>query len=162
MEMMKPHVQKRRLLKLADFLDALPPKRFDFSRWVGDDWQGDEQLSCGTTACALGWAATIPEFRKLGVSLDGAHGASMTPFLVDDRSAASADVSRRLFGLNSHASEALFQGYSLYGFQIDGYEGNTDALVLRSVGSHASKKTVVGRIRQYVEKVVEPKIGARR
>lgn len=59
----------KRLLKLADFLDKLPPKRFNYCKWVGDDWRGAKDLSCGTTACALGWATTIPQFRKLGLFL---------------------------------------------------------------------------------------------
>lgn len=62
-------MNKKRLLKLAGFLEALPPKRFDYNAWVGDDWAGKQDLSCGTTACALGWAATIPAFRKLGLQL---------------------------------------------------------------------------------------------
>jgi hypothetical protein len=59
-----------RLLRLADFLDNLPAGRFDYNHWVGSDWQGDPDLSCGTTACAMGWATTIPEFRALGLKLD--------------------------------------------------------------------------------------------
>jgi hypothetical protein len=59
-----------RLLKLADFLDKLPPERFDIYDWVGSDFRGDVDLSCGTTACAIGWATTIPEFRQLGLSLN--------------------------------------------------------------------------------------------
>lgn len=63
------HVTKRRLLKLAAFLEKLPPERFDYDRWVGNDWLGEPDLSCGTAACALGWATTIPEFRRLGLRL---------------------------------------------------------------------------------------------
>jgi hypothetical protein len=55
-------MNKRRLLRLAAFLEELPPKRFDYSVWVGFDWKGAKDLSCGTTACALGWATTIPSF----------------------------------------------------------------------------------------------------
>lgn len=60
----------KRLLKLADFLEKLPRKRFDYSTWVGSSWEGAPDLSCGTTACALGWAATMPEFRRLGLRLE--------------------------------------------------------------------------------------------
>ncbi len=63
------HVHKKRLLFLADFLDKLPPDRFDYETWVGPDWQGHQDLSCGTRACALGWAATLPRFRRLGLRL---------------------------------------------------------------------------------------------
>lgn len=58
-----------RLLTLAAFLDSLPPERFDFGHWVGDKWEGRPDLSCGTTACAAGWATTIPEFREAGLRM---------------------------------------------------------------------------------------------
>ena len=57
----------KRLLKLAEFLRTVPVKRFDYTKWVGKDWKGSQNLSCGTTACALGWAVTIPSFRKAGL-----------------------------------------------------------------------------------------------
>lgn len=65
-----------RLLRLAAFLEELPPKRFDFDSWVGATWQGKADLSCGTTACAIGWASTMPDmgipaskayFERVGV-----------------------------------------------------------------------------------------------
>jgi hypothetical protein len=45
------------------------PERFNFSRWVGEDWGGKKDLSCGTQACALGWGTTIPYFQRLGMKL---------------------------------------------------------------------------------------------
>lgn len=62
-------MNKERLLKLASFLDTLPPERFDIQHWVRYDWGGKPDLSCGTSACALGWATTIPEFREAGLRL---------------------------------------------------------------------------------------------
>lgn len=52
-------MKAERLLRLAEFLDTIPAERFDLSSWVGD----------GTTACAMGWAATMPEFRELGLKI---------------------------------------------------------------------------------------------
>lgn len=60
----------RRLLKLAAKLEKLPRKRFDYASIVGYGWKGAQNLSCGTTACAIGWAATMPEFRRLGLRLE--------------------------------------------------------------------------------------------
>lgn len=60
----------RRLLVLAKKLDATPRARFDFAKWVGDDWKGKQDLSCGTTACGLGLAASMPTLRKFGLRLD--------------------------------------------------------------------------------------------
>lgn len=59
-----------RLLSLATFLEELPRKRFFYGTWVGPTWKGKSDLSCGTTACALGWATVLPEFRRLGLRLD--------------------------------------------------------------------------------------------
>ena len=60
---------KAMLLELADLLDSLPPGRFDYSHWVSSNWEGAEDLSCGTTACAAGWATTLPSFRAKGLQL---------------------------------------------------------------------------------------------
>lgn len=64
-----------RLLRLAAFLRELPAKRFDYNFFVGDGWKGAQDLSCGTTACAIGWAATMPEFRRRGLRLIGTSAA---------------------------------------------------------------------------------------
>ena len=68
---MKINKQMRndRLTTLANFLKTVPKQRFDFTRWVGKSYQGKADLSCGTTACAVGWATTIPTFRQLGLFL---------------------------------------------------------------------------------------------
>lgn len=49
----------QRLLRLADFLETVPPAQFDMRMW----W-------CGSRGCALGWACTIPEFVKAGLHLN--------------------------------------------------------------------------------------------
>src|SRR5260221_3731316 len=75
----------RRLRKLADYMDSLPreaAEHFDMKSWlanIGKDSEhglrstqqvGIRELSyCGTTACALGWACTIPSFKRAGVRL---------------------------------------------------------------------------------------------
>jgi hypothetical protein len=67
-------VGARRLLKLADYLDTVPDERFYYGTWVSGlsgryDFDMYVRLTCGSTACALGHAATMPEFRKLGLKL---------------------------------------------------------------------------------------------
>lgn len=62
-------ISNRRLLKLAAFLETVPRERFNYGHWVGENWRGAPDLSCGTTACALGWATVMPEFRRLGLYL---------------------------------------------------------------------------------------------
>lgn len=65
----------KRLLRLAKRLDRVKPERFNINKWVGDSWEGKQDLSCGTSACALGWATTIPEFSKAGLKLYRPNGA---------------------------------------------------------------------------------------
>ncbi len=73
-----------RLLLLADFLERLPDKRFDYGHWIGNGWKGDPGLSCGTTACALGWATAIPEFQALGLCAVKRPNGNITVGIKDD------------------------------------------------------------------------------
>lgn len=59
-------MNKKRLLKLAEFLEnEVPRKRFDMGQWGGHS--GFHENKCGSAACALGWATTIPAFRRAGL-----------------------------------------------------------------------------------------------
>jgi hypothetical protein len=89
---------KRRLLKLADFLETkVPPDSFNMSHWGRGDDAGKPQ--CGTTACALGWASAIPSLRKAGVRLAPDGG-----FVGDS----PWGISQKVFGLNLDQHSFLF------------------------------------------------------
>lgn len=94
-------VGNRRLLALAAFLRTLPQKRFDYGLWVGSDWRGAQDLSCGTTACAFGWAATMPQFRRLGLRIDRDGMPCIARLSV-------MESAERLFGLDGVESDYLF------------------------------------------------------
>jgi hypothetical protein len=80
------YFHKQRLLKLAHFLDSVPRKKFDIGSFItvksdnlGEDFSDEydywtvkalKNNECGTVACACGWAATIPSFRKAGYKLN--------------------------------------------------------------------------------------------
>jgi len=51
-----------RLLRLAAHLETVPESEFDMRTWA-------KQTPCGTVCCAVGHAASIPEFRDAGLSL---------------------------------------------------------------------------------------------
>ncbi len=53
-------MNRERLQVLADFLLTVPVEKFDLATW-----------DCGTTACAVGHACQIPEFKKAGLRLIG-------------------------------------------------------------------------------------------
>lgn len=69
------------LLRLCDYMESLPPEaaqHFDMRSYVGHRTLGhshsvpmlpapQDLMTCGTTACALGWAVTMPEFQAQGM-----------------------------------------------------------------------------------------------
>jgi hypothetical protein len=60
----------RRLTKLADYMADLPPEANKHFHMAGAGplvLHGKRDLlKCGSSACAMGWAATIPSFRRAG------------------------------------------------------------------------------------------------
>ena len=60
----------RRLTKLANYMARLPKraeKHFDIREAGPEENVTKAQLlKCGSSACAMGWAATIPSFKKAG------------------------------------------------------------------------------------------------
>lgn len=130
-------VGNRRLLKLADFLEKLPPKRFDYSVVIADDWMGKKDFSCGTTACAIGWAAAMPEFQKLGlrpvVDDNGFHQVKFGK----GRHRDSFDSARRFFGLEKPAE---FAEHSEADYLFDPfYSGLGDDVSAKRVATHIRK-----------------------
>lgn len=68
--MKKHHID--RLEKLYTFLGTVKPEKFEFGVWAAANGEPTTKLDlnvCGTTACALGWAGSMPEFRKRGLKL---------------------------------------------------------------------------------------------
>lgn len=108
----------RRILKLAARVAKVRPHRFNFNQFVGYEWKKDPQLSCGTAACAFGWATTMPLFRRLGLFL---NRRSNEPQL--GRIKEFAVIAKRIFGITSDEAYKLFipghgQGYSNDGKEV--------------------------------------------
>lgn len=161
-------VGRRRLLKLADFLKKLPANRFDYTSWVGLDWQGKQDLSCGTTGCALGWATTMPEFRRLGLrlhvvgktcdtDLDTGESFTSETYLVGmvglkGKNDGPFQAASEIFKISLEHAQFLFSPW----FSIDdprpkeklppGHYG-----YLTSPGARAKPKDVAKHIREYVK-----------
>jgi len=64
-------MNKRRLLKLADLLEANAKNRkgarFNIRTWGDVDNDAEPELSCGTTVCAIGLAAVSGAFKRAGL-----------------------------------------------------------------------------------------------
>jgi hypothetical protein len=121
-------VGNRRLLALADLLEKLPRKRFDYSNWVGDNWTGDPKLSCGTTACALGWATTMPNLRRAGLRLNKAG----SPYNIKDEERDEL-AACGLFCLEPYEARHLFMPNQQYRGQPTLSIGATPKQVARNI-----------------------------
>jgi hypothetical protein len=137
---LKPHVVRRRLLKLADFLEKLPRSKFDYLVWGECDVDKVAKVTslaqpgCGTRGCALGWAASMPEFRRLGLALcdgDMVYGGKVG---LDVTFNGAPSTGSEVFGLR--AAEHCFMP------DIDKNEGR------------ATPKRVAKKIRKYVADVL--------
>lgn len=111
----------RRLTKLADYMEKLPKaaeKHFSMQAWFrhdgehpflkdGESPQKKHYFDCGTSACALGWAATMPYFRKAGLKIFYGDAGGDISFrgcsVFCDDTATSG-----LFELDEHQSRMLF------------------------------------------------------
>lgn len=128
--------QKELMLKLADFLETIPSKKFDMAGWMyskklkSEDFKviktlpnhlhyyGTyqdavvvEPLHCKTAGCALGWAATMPEFKKRGLKLVGESDRplALPTIITKDGSVYSGfEVAEKLFGISMSSAEFLF------------------------------------------------------
>lgn len=102
-----------RLLTLSNLLFDLDEHRFDYTSWVGRDWSGKADLSCGTKACALGWATTIPALRREGLRLrflTNSYGEKFST-VVNTKKTELRDpfsVAQDLFSLSPAQAEHLF------------------------------------------------------
>lgn len=109
----------KRLQTLADFLRTVPEKHFDLDNWrqtMPDDYEGyrdtatDEALlshTCGTRACAVGWACAVPAFQAEGLHWD------MMPCLTDgDVSLYGWEAVTTFFDIHDHAAHHLFDAES--------------------------------------------------
>lgn len=141
----KPITQKQsdaRLYALARLLEALPPERFYFGHWVGGNYQGKPDLSCGTTACALGWATTMKSLRKSGLRIGQPNMpfTLMTPYCcVDGRDGTPAAMYP--LGLTHNEANYLF----MWNMRCDGHNKE-------SPSKDATAKEVAAHIRQFVKR----------
>lgn len=132
----------RRLNKLADFLDTVPVRRFNFSEWISDLWKGGslKAPSCKATACALGWATAIPEFAKLGLYLFRSGDRSGQICL--EGGGTDFDAGAILFGIDFNQSFFLFSPEA---------ENYLPGFRWQTPDRNATPKQVARHIRRFIE-----------
>jgi hypothetical protein len=102
-------MNKRRLLKLADLLDADAKNKkgiqFDMRSW-GEVDDPENPISCGTQACAMGLAALSGAFKRAGLEADIEFG--MVDFRWKRRYTDGFSAARKLFEIDDFEAEMLF------------------------------------------------------
>lgn len=138
MKMKKHH--KARWLKLADLLDTVDPEHFDMEELAkGNFDRPKKEWSCGTAACALGYATTIPSFRKAGLRL------RVTSF--SNRRAYWLEI-----GDDDDDDEARSIAREFFGDYYDGSNVDTEWL-FHPHDDHQTPKQVATNIRKFVADV---------
>jgi hypothetical protein len=100
----------------------MPESKFDFSTWgtvtvlPGEVETGTDILkeanACGTTACALGWAPSLPFAKRLGFKfLINSEG--FTHFSKNGKNVTATQMASELFGLKPYAASFIFHGSRL-------------------------------------------------
>lgn len=140
---------KQRLRILADFMKTVPEKRFNIESWTTGEFCGKDKEpkhnECGTAACVGGWAGTIPQFKRAGLTLTntGDDVGSLEPAFE-----------------NVEGFEALEQFFGLENIDMEGISGEVyhyDALhYIFDADNKNSAKDAVRRI-ENVLKVIESK-----
>lgn len=113
---------RKRLLLLARKLDTeYVDAHFDYEVWAGTSFNGDHTLKCGTNACALGWATSIPSLRRdTGIGLRKADYAVYVVCneVPKPEPASGIKVAESVFGLSELESLALFMPWD-YALRTD-------------------------------------------
>jgi hypothetical protein len=123
-------LSERRLTTLIGFLEALPPqarKHFDMRWWVSHKGDGERTIGhhgiqtgqeitkkkllveCGLAACAMGWAAMIPAFKKAGLHLAPRKhygGATILSPIYEGKE--NFEAGMKFFDLNDDQANMLF------------------------------------------------------
>jgi len=150
------------LRRLVDLLERLEDSRFCFSSYVycpeRDSDSGTyetllesgEKGSCGTMACALGWATTIPEIREAGLYLFGGvveYRDPVGPICKFDHYAAAA-----AFGISHEDARRLFFGIAAWEAEDPDLPLHPRLVSGERILCTASRAEVTARIRQFCDR----------
>ena len=145
-EELQPTINRKRLRKLADFIETTVEEKWFDMRVIAD--MGFDVRQCGTAACCLGWTPNV--FPRSGIKLVrvGEDGSRDEP---DDY---YYELELQYDGLEGFAAGARFYGLTMaetgFLFEPSEYPFKNDTRSL-------SRDTVVDRIRKFCDGKVGPK-----
>lgn len=152
--------QRRRLLKLADFLSEMPRAKFNF-RTIFE--QGSKpplealaagEHKCGTVGCAIGWMpAALPSVAKWDYYKSYNDEKKVANVVLrEDERLSDFHAAARAFGITQSEAFWLFSPF--------GGGGQFGASIAHGVDGRATPKQVARHIRKFVERYAE--VGATR
>lgn len=121
---------KQRIGRLVDFMSSLPRSangHFDMSQWAqhldGDGFAehgfgknevlpAEAPSLCGTTACALGWACSVPSFRRAGLRLKVSPIVG-TRGVPEYAGRTGSDAAMVFFDITETQAEGLFYAWTI-------------------------------------------------
>lgn len=141
-------MNKRRLLKLADLLEADAKNKkgvkFDLSSWAvpagGIVFEGDERtvpVDCNTSACAMGLACISGAFKREGLTYEFDYSMTWNGFILEPRHEGRSGFEAAASLFDIVRSDAFFL------FDPDQYPPN-------KVKGAAAERFVAKRIRDFV------------
>lgn len=117
-------MNRARLALLAATLETIPEETFDMSTWgrlnpFGQRLKGEDEVdihTCGTAACALGYATGIPEFKTAGLKLIKYTDESNKSYPAFNQFR-GVSAGREFFGITHNTATQLFlpEGYNTFG-----------------------------------------------
>lgn len=104
-----------RLTILAKFLETVQDNKLDMLSWRSNDSEKSYEVfdndlihDCNTTACAMGWACTIPEFKEAGLSYSTILGTVVyyqkRPNSFSERQYTAYDAAQKFFDLKDYTT----------------------------------------------------------
>lgn len=125
-------MNRKLLQEAADIIGAIPKKQLDLDSWVDEDTidadPGSCELkkknaNCGTIACAGGWLALTPKFRRLGLKLvkdEFYNHYSLYHVNKDGVKTYGYEGLAKVFGITEYDASALFssRNHGSYDMQI--------------------------------------------
>jgi hypothetical protein len=167
-----------RLVKLAQVLKTVKKENFYLGTWFDGDGGITEEFSkagieidkaitdkqileCNTTACALGWAASIPAFQRLGLKLEFDRHDDVASVSLYDKTTGeritddSFEAARVFFGLRVDEEDTFEDANEpTYLFSPESYYSELEARgvdtnqTYREIDTHITTKDVINHIKK--------------
>jgi hypothetical protein len=144
MKQVSKAIGRKRMLKMADFLDKLPSEKFDFTIAYGKETPSLIK-GCGSAGCIIGWTPRVfPRLVKYNpIATWQLHRVDPYFKIGDESKLTYPEVGEAVFGLSIDDAYKLFT------------PGIQCCLDLKDLGYNATPKQAAKLLRSYVKKYMD-------